>query len=144
MGRQRGDGSLETSGVDREWQRRGRRERRSAIDGQPQDAGPENRQPFPSPSGADGRSVVVASRRMGAKRPGLSCHRQGEAFHSLFRRFATTSSFANPLPVLGRHLHALSFLIIRDFKTLWTVPGTFPSTSGSRILLPVQHPRLEM
>ena len=37
------------------------RERRSAIDGQPQDAGPENGQPFPSPyptSQTDGRKTA--------------------------------------------------------------------------------------
>jgi len=70
--------------------------------------------------------------------------RQGDAFHALFGRFATTSGFANPLPVSRRHLYALYFLIIRDFKTFWTLPGTFPNTSGSRIVLPVQHPGPEM
>jgi len=70
--------------------------------------------------------------------------RQGEAFHSLSRHFATTSSFANPLPVSRRHLYALYFLIIPDFKTFWTLPGTFPNTSGSRILLPDQQPGPEM
>ena len=55
------------------------------------------------------------------------------------------------LPVLQIHFrsHAdiytyLISLLDGHFKTFWTVPGTFPSTSGSRILLPVQHPRPEM
>ena len=95
--------------------------------------------PFPPP--------IQRRRRMGAKRPGwpgVPCRRQGEVFHALFRRFATTSGFANPLPVSRRHLYAVSFLIIRDLKAFCTVPGTFPNTSGSRILLPVQHPRPEI
>ena len=84
---------------------------------------------------------------MGAKQPRWPCLPRREAREGLSRpsrRFATTSGFVNPLPVSRRHLYALYFLNIRNFKTFWTVPGTFPSTSGSRILLPVQHPRPEM
>ena len=44
-------------------------------------------------NGRDGRVFHVA--------------RQGEAFHSLSRHFATTSSFANPLPVSRRHLYGI-------------------------------------
>jgi len=98
------------------------------------------------PSGADGRSVDVADgwARNGRDSRVFHVARHGKAFHALSRRFATTSGFANPLPVSRRHLYTLYFLIIRDFETCWTVPGTFPNTSGFRILLPVQHPRPEM
>jgi len=70
--------------------------------------------------------------------------RQGEAFHAFSSRFAATS---------GLQIHCRShadicshfiFLLDGHFKTFWTVPGTFPSTSGSRILLPVQQPGPEM
>ena len=93
------------------------------------------------PSGADGRSVDVAYgwARNGRDSRVFHVARHGKAFHALSRRFATTSGFANPLPVSRRHLYALYFLIIRHFKTFWTVPDTFPSTSGSRILLPVHN-----
>ena len=113
---------------------------RSATDGQPHDAGPENRQPFPSLR----RAAIDGWARN--SRDGRVFHvaRQGEAFHALSRRFATTSDFVNPLPVSRDiYTHFIS-LLDGHFKTFWTVPGTFPSTSGSRILLPVQHPRPEM
>ena len=96
--------------------------------------------PFPT-SGAKGRSVNVADgwARNSPDSRVFHVARQGEAFHAVSRRFETTSGFANPLPVSGRHLNAFYFLNIRDFKTFWTVPDTFPSTSGSRILLPVHN-----
>ena len=63
-------------------------ERRSAMDGQPQDVGPENRQLFPSPVGANGRSVDVADgwARNGSDGRVFHVARQGEAFHALSRR----------------------------------------------------------
>ena len=98
------------------------------------------------PSGADGRSVDVADgwARNGRDSRVFHVARHGKAFHALSRRFATTSGFVNPLPVSCQHQYALYFLLDRHLKTFWTVPGTFPSTSGSRILLPVQHPGPEM
>ena len=69
---------------------------------------------------------------------------QGEAFHAVSRRYAATSGFANPLTFLHRLLYSLYFFIIGDLKTFWTLPDTFPNISGSRILLPVQHPGPEM
>jgi len=101
--------------------------------------------PFP-PWGAKGRSVDVADGGAQNGRDGRVFHvaRQGGAFQALSHRFASTSGFANPLPVSRRHLCALYLLIICDFKTFWTVPATFPGTYGSRILLPVQHPGPEM
>jgi len=83
------------------------------MDGQPHDAGPENRQPFPSLR----RAAIDGSARN--SRDGRVFHvaRQAEAYHALSRRFATTSGFVNPLPVSRRHLYALYFLNIRNFKT---------------------------
>ena len=71
------------------------------------DAGPENRQPFPSLH----RAAIDGWARN--SRDGRVFHvaRQGEAYHALSRRFATTSGFVNPLPVSRRHLYALYFLI---------------------------------
>jgi len=65
------------------------------------------------PSGADGRSVDVADGWAQKGRDGRVFHvaRQGEAFHALSRHYATTSGFANPLPVSRQHLYALYFLI---------------------------------
>ena len=51
--------------------------------------------------------------------------RQGEAFHVIFRRFATTSGFVNPLPVSRRHLYALYFLIRWAFYDILDCPGHF-------------------
>jgi len=67
------------------------------------------------------------------------------------RLFTPFPTFSQLLPVLQIHFrfhasictHFIS-LLGGHFKTFWTVPGTFPSTSVSRILLPVQHPRPEM
>jgi len=97
-------------GVARGWLGGGGGDHRSAMDSKPQDAGPQIYQHFPSPSGADERSVDVTE---GLARNGRVFHiaRQGEAFYALSRRFATTSGFVNPLPVSRQHLYALYFLI---------------------------------
>ena len=83
------------------------------MDGQPHDAGPENRQPFPSLRRApiDDLSMSQTDGRETAAMAVFHVARQGEAFHALSRRFATTSGFVNPLPVSRRHLYALYFLI---------------------------------
>ena len=77
------------------------------MDGQPHDAGLENRQSFPSLR----RAAIDGWARN--SRDGRVFHvtRQAEAYHALSRRFTTTSGFVNPLPVLRRHLYALYFLI---------------------------------
>ena len=115
-------------------------ERRSAMDGQLQDAGPENRQLFSSPCwvAMDDRST---SRTDGRKTAAMAKSSKSRGKGMLFTPFSAVSQL---LPVSRRHLYALYFLIIPDFKTFWTLPGTFPKTSGSRILLPVQHPRPKM
>jgi len=67
------------------------------------------------------------------------------------RLFTPFPAVSQLLPVMQIHFrshadiyaHFIS-LIDGHFKTFWTVPGTFPSISGSRILLPVQHPGPEM
>jgi len=68
--------------------------------------------------------------------------------HKKGRLFTPLPAVSQLLPVLQIHFrshanictHFIS-LLDEHFKTFWTVPCTFPSTSGSRILLPVQHPR---
>ena len=107
------------------------------MDDQPHDAGPENRQPFPSLR----RAAIDGWARN--SRDGRVFHvaRQGEAFHVLSRRFATTSGFCSKSTSGLTHFISL---LDGHFKKFWTVPGTFPSTSGSRILLPVQHPKPKM
>ena len=71
-------------------------------------------------------------------RPGLLRWGTWEGF---LRRFITTPSFENLLPVWHRQL----FPLIRwDFETFWTFLGIIASTSCSRILLSVQHPRPKM
>ena len=113
-GRHRGQWrARNTRGVSRGWLRGSGGDHRSAMGGQPQDAGPQIYQHFPSPLGADWRSVDVADRLARNGRDGRVFHvaRLGEAFRALSRRFATTSGFANPLPVSCRHLYVLYFLI---------------------------------
>ena len=67
------------------------------------------------------------------------------------RLFTPFPAVSQLLPVLQMHFRFYAdictyFISLLDghFKTFWTVPGTFPSTSGSRILLRVQHPRPKM
>ena len=116
-----------------------------------QDAGPKNRQPFPPPppSDADGRSVDVVDKWAQKGRDGRVFHvmRQGEALHALSRRFATTSGFANPLPVSCRHLYTLYFLIIWDLRhsglsrALFQIHPTHETGNGMPTSLFHQHQR---
>ena len=127
--------------VARGWQQPGG-ERRSAMDGEPQDAGPVNRLPFPSLHRVpiDDRSMSLTDWRKWPRLPGLTRReargrfsRPFRPFRNYFRFCKSTSGFT---PTSVRTLF--------PFKTFWTLPGTFPNTSGSRILLPVQHPGPEM
>ena len=119
--------------VVRGWQQPGGGERRSAMDGKPHDAGPENRQPLPSLR----RAAIDGWARNSCDGRVFHVARQGKAYHALSRRFATTSGFVNPLSVSRRHLYALYFLIRWAFYDILDSPGhvskylRFPnSTSG--------------
>ena len=58
-------------------------------------------------------------------------------FRNYFRFCKSTTGF------MPTSVHTL-FPYYMGFKTFWAVPGTFPNTSGSRILLPVLHTKPEM
>jgi len=106
IGRQRGCGSQETSGDGYGERDRCRMQGRRIAS------------PFPTPVGRRWTSCG-RRRRIGARngRDGrvFNVAWQGEAFHAVSRRFATTSGFANPLPLSRQHLYALYFLIRRAF-----------------------------
>ena len=88
--------------VARGWQQPGGDERRSAMDGQPQDAGPENRQPFSSPCQApiDDRLTSRTDGRETATMAGSSTSR-GKG--RLFTPFPAVSQL---LPVLQIHFRS--------------------------------------
>jgi len=103
VGRQRGDGSPETSGGGLGMATAGG-ERRSVMDGQPHDAGPENRQPFPSLHRApiDDRST---SRTDGRETGAMAVSSTSRIKGRLFTPFRAVSQL---LPVLQIHFRSHS------------------------------------